>query len=293
MQLSNTQFDFSLSMLYSGHKRVSSWWNFKDVISPFYRLYYIESGSGRVTVNDKIYELSPGELFLIPKFTYHSYECDNYMDHFYICFFDDNTSNSTILDPIHFCLQVNADHIDYELVKQYLELNPHSSLPAVNPIQYDNSKNLYEKKRNQNLTQIAAKIQSQGILLYLFSKFLTDDAPNKAHNRNANNQLDRVIQYINTNLHQKITIPELSDIICVSPDHFSKTFKRIIGLTPCDYIQMKRIERAQALLLTSQKSIMEIAESIGINNPAQFTRLFTKRVHCTPRDYRAKQLNSL
>lgn len=38
---------FSLSMIYTGFKRVGSWWNYKNVISPFYRLYYIEKGCGK------------------------------------------------------------------------------------------------------------------------------------------------------------------------------------------------------------------------------------------------------
>ena len=81
--------------------------------------------------------------------------------------------------------------------------------------------------------------------------------------------------------------------MCITPDHFSKVFKRIIGMPPCEYIQMKRIERAQTLLLTSHMSIIEIAEKVGITNLSQFSRLFSKMVRCSPREYRVKQFNEL
>ena len=72
--VSNT---YSLSMIYAGFKRVGTWWNYKNVISPFYRLYYIEKGNGKVYINNISYELTPGTLFLIPKFTFHSYESES------------------------------------------------------------------------------------------------------------------------------------------------------------------------------------------------------------------------
>lgn len=59
-------------------------------------------------------------------------------------------------------------------------------------------------------------------------------------------------------------------------------------MPPCEYIQMKRIERAQALLLTTHASITEIAESVGIGNLSQFSRLFTKIALCPPKVYRER-----
>ena len=80
-------------------------------------------------------------------------------------------------------------------------------------------------------------------------------------------KLDLAVQYVNKNLDKHISIIELADLMFITPDHFSKVFKKIIGIPPCEYIQMKRIERAQALLLTTNMSIMQIAESVGILQP--------------------------
>ena len=49
------------------------------------RLYYVDSGSARVCVDGVWYDLSAGQLFLIPKYACHSYECTDLMNHYYIC----------------------------------------------------------------------------------------------------------------------------------------------------------------------------------------------------------------
>ena len=131
MPISNTTYTFSLSMLYAGFKRVENWWNFRNVISPFYRLYYIENGRGRVYINNVVYDLLPGQLFLIPKFAFHSYECDDFMDHYYICFFDDLNGVPGVLNPLQLNLQPEAAPMDFSLIKRYLELNPYKSLQVM------------------------------------------------------------------------------------------------------------------------------------------------------------------
>ena len=77
--------EISLLPIFAGAKLVGSWWNFKNVVSPFYRLYYVDSGSARVCVDGVWYDLSAGQLFFIPKYACHSYECTDRMNHYYIC----------------------------------------------------------------------------------------------------------------------------------------------------------------------------------------------------------------
>lgn len=282
---------FCLSMIYTGFKQVGVWWNYKNVISPFYRLYYIKKGKGKVYINHTAYELTPDTLFLIPKFAFHSYACDSFMDHYYICFFDDLTGNLGIPNPMLMNLKVAAHSRDFDLIKRYLELNPYKHLLISDPQCYDNNKTIYEPHEETDTFPSARSIESNGILLQLFSRFVTEDSIRKSTPNGSYKKLDVAVQYVNKNLNKRISILDLAKLVYLSPDHFSKVFKKIIGIGPCEYIQMKRIERAQALLLTSNLSILQIAESVGICNPSQFTRLFTKIAKCSPKEYRARQPN--
>lgn len=278
--------DLSLFPIYTGFKHVESWWNFKNVISPFYRLYYIEKGRGRVYIDGVPYDLVPGQLFLIPKFSFHSYECSDFMDHYYICFFDDLIKRTGIPHPDKMNLQVQSRPSDPELIKRYLELNPHQELVTVDPKRYNTT--IY--KQDNRVSPLASAIESNGILLQLFSRFLTDECVDKYAGNSTYDKLDDVTNYINRNLDKHIPIVELAKIACLTPDHFSKVFHSVMGTPPCRYIQIKRIKRAQALLLTSDMSVAQVAESVGIYSPSQFTRLFTKIALCNPKEYRMQQL---
>ena len=278
--------DISLSPVFAGQKMVGSWWNFKNVISPFYRLYYVESGEARVCIDNVWHELRQGQLFLIPKFTYHSYECRKAMNHYYICFFDDLTQNG-VPRPDKMALQVDAEPYDFDLMRRFLQLNPHMELVNVDPKTYNHA--VYDGAHV--LSHTRKELESCGILMQLFSRFITDECLGNYVGTAANGKFDDVIGYVYSHLDRHITLSELADKACLSAGHFSKVFKQVIGTTPCLYIQNRRIKRAQTLLLTSNMTIAQVAEKVGIYSPAQFTRLFTKIAGCKPKDYRAKALN--
>lgn len=282
---------YSLFMIYAGFKRVGTWWNYKNVSSPFYRLYYIEKGKGVVYVNGKGYELVPGMLFLIPKFALHSYECEDFMDHYYICFFDDLAGNAGIPDPMRLRLSVDASPMTLDLMKRYLELNPSRHLQTSDPRRYGNDRIIYDS-HGEDISSLTARcMESQGILLQLFARFVTPESVRKPSANSWHGKLDQVVQYVNANLDKHISVPELADLMCLTADHFSKVFKKCLGMSPCEYIQLKRMKRAQVLLLSTNLSIMQVGERVGISNPSQFTRLFTKIAQCSPKEYRAKQLS--
>ena len=106
-------------------------------------------------------------------------------------------------------------------------------------------------------------------------------------------KLNQAVYYIAENLHRRISVSDIADIMCVSPDHCTRTFKRIIGMSPCEYMQVKRIERAQTLLLTTQMAVSQIAEKVGISNLSQFSHLFAKITHCSAREYRNMQIKQI
>ncbi len=84
MQKTKTVINLNLHMLYAGRCKVGKWWNYKNIVSPFYRILFIISGQAAVFIENRRYELSGGEMLLIPKYSCHSYECSNNMEHIYI-----------------------------------------------------------------------------------------------------------------------------------------------------------------------------------------------------------------
>lgn len=96
----------------------------------------------------------------------------------------------------------------------------------------------------------------------------------------------QIAQFIDTNYREALTLKTLANMCHGSPYHLHRTFKRIKGITPAQYIRQTRISKAVHSLVTSDKTITEIALAVGIPNTAYFITLFKKETGYTPADYR-------
>ncbi|MCL6572591.1 MAG: bifunctional transcriptional activator/DNA repair enzyme AdaA [Bacillus sp. (in: Bacteria)] len=94
--------------------------------------------------------------------------------------------------------------------------------------------------------------------------------------------VDQIIQYIDENYTEKLTLETLADICHGSPYHLQRTFKKISGITPIEYIQQIRINKAKNLLYHSNRTVADIALSVGIPNTSYFSTLYKKKTGTTP-----------
>ena len=95
----------------------------------------------------------------------------------------------------------------------------------------------------------------------------------------------QIKEYINANYHQPLSLEILADMCHGSPYHLQRTFKRIIGLTPAEYIQGVRISNAMKELSTTNKSVAEIGFTVGLPNAPYLITLFKSHTGQTPKQY--------
>ena len=84
-----------------------------------------------------------------------------------------------------------------------------------------------------------------------------------------------------------LDIPALARIAHVSEAHFIRTFRATFGETPHRYLQRRRVERAMALLCSTDRSITDICMSVGFSSLGTFSRTFRDIVGESPKAYRA------
>lgn len=85
------------------------------------------------------------------------------------------------------------------------------------------------------------------------------------------------------------TVKYFADKICLSPNYFGDMVKKETGKTPQEHIQEKVIELAKEYMVETEGTISEIAYSLGFQYPQHLSRLFKKRVGCTPNEYRLQR----
>jgi AraC family transcriptional regulator len=101
-------------------------------------------------------------------------------------------------------------------------------------------------------------------------------------------QLGIITNYIKSNLQLDLTLVELSAIVQLSPYHFSRLFKKSLGMTPHQYIVQQRIDRAKYLLQFNDARISEIAVQVGFCDQSHLTRGFKQILGITPKQFRAR-----
>ncbi len=106
-------------------------------------------------------------------------------------------------------------------------------------------------------------------------------------------RLKRVLDYIESNLAEPITLADLAAATLLSPMHFAAQFRMSTGVRPHEYLLRRRIERAQELLLQSGLSIVDVALSVGFQTQSHFTTVFKRFVGDTPHQWRRSNFGEL
>ena len=86
---------------------------------------------------------------------------------------------------------------------------------------------------------------------------------------------------------EPLDVPELARTARLSPAHFSREFARAFGETPHRYLLTRRLERAAALLRTTDRSVADICMTVGLRSVGSFTTSFGRVYGLSPTAYRA------
>lgn len=88
--------------------------------------------------------------------------------------------------------------------------------------------------------------------------------------------------YLHANSARGVTIAEAARAACLSPFHFHRLFTRFHGITPHRYLSRLRLERARALLRSSDATVLDVALDCGFESLGSFAALYKKTFGTTP-----------
>ncbi|MEC5145658.1 helix-turn-helix domain-containing protein [Chitinophaga sp. 212800010-3] len=94
--------------------------------------------------------------------------------------------------------------------------------------------------------------------------------------------------YIEQNLHEKISVEQLSAMFAIGRRHFDRRFIKATGNTPLEYLQRVKIESAKKAFETSRKSVNEVMYDVGYLDVKAFREVFRKITGLSPLEYRSR-----
>lgn len=262
-------------------------WNWPGISSPFFRIYLVEAGSARLSILGKEYALRPGHLYLVPPFALHSDNCDGHFEHCYLHVYEEMGHEESLFEQWNFPVEIQAEALDEMLFDRLLKINPDKALDYYDPQTYDNNKNLYRSIAESTREPLPVLMETEGIIEMLLSQFLACSVKTV---QTEDFRILKALSHIRKHIDRKFSVAELASLCLLSEYHFLRIFKRELKTSPINYINQKKIERAQLLLVVYKKSIKEIAYSLSFENVSYFTRLFRKMVGKTPSRYREEFL---
>lgn len=119
------------------------------------------------------------------------------------------------------------------------------------------------------------------------SRMLSNSTFNNIENFSYNSRrVERVMEYLNENFHNSISLTEVAKLTNMAESAFSRFFKTRTGMTFIDSLTEIRLGHASRMLIDTTQSVSEIAYECGFNNISNFNRIFKKKKGCTPKEFK-------
>lgn len=279
---------YYFSLLHVNYVKLNRKWSYNNVISPYYRLYYIDEGEGSISSSKEVLPLEPGFMYMIPSFTLCNLNCPHYLSQYFIQFFEESSDGISLFMNNRRLMRLKASDTDIENFKRLVRINPGRGINrSDNPKVYEKDIFYREYQELNKLQSLQSYLETQGIILQLTSRFLTPEVFKPDAIEAIPSKILEAVSYIQLNLNTNLTVADLAERASQHPDYFSRLFQQYTGERPIVYIQNKRIERAQYLITTTNMPYEVIADETGFkNNLPYFSKIFKKITGMTPGQYK-------
>jgi AraC family transcriptional regulator len=111
--------------------------------------------------------------------------------------------------------------------------------------------------------------------------------------KSCNIDIEAVAEYISRNIKGPISIEDLAEMCNASRFYFLKEFRRIMGITPYQYILKMKMDRAKELLMEDDTRVIDVAYQMGFSDQSHFTNTFKKYFGFSPGNFKKQEYNGL
>ena len=137
--------------------------------------------------------------------------------------------------------------------------------------------------------EIKLKIMLSEAWLTLYENCIPDLGAERGVSHTEKKRIDVLRRYIQENYAEKITLDDIASSAHISRGECCRIFKRLYDTTPFQYLVHYRLTRSVYYLSETDKSISQIAQSVGFCSSSYYTKCFRAEYNCTPLKYRQAQ----
>jgi len=256
-----------------GYCELKTRWVGGTVSDSIWRIY--QNGNLGAIVYDtqgKAHPILPNEIMIIPAWTIWKGVLEKPVHHSHISFVTPQWS--TVYSRRNFpdILKINSENEHYQMINHCYEyLRNNLKLE-------DNSKK--NNERFASMREAAIHLS----LAYVFKEYsLTGDARPIL--------ILKVLEYIDDNLAENLSVERLAKIQLCTTAHFSRIFRKCMSQSPSSYVRERRITNASQLLINTNRSIEQVAESCGFYDRFHFSKIFKDLMKRSPAEY--KKINAI
>ena len=256
-----------------------------------YEIFQVWSREGYVLVEDKIYPMKPGYIYIVNSLDLH--RTNPSPDGPYI-------RNKVTFTPF-FCQEILESMDELRLLEPFMNKNSkfsHNIIPdkdlalQVDTLFQEMARENREKEIGYHTVLWAGLLE---LLTLIYRWYTQNREVFPPVSTPAHSHVQKAMTYISDHLGDNLTIEEICDSLYLSKYYLCHLFKKITGFTLMEYVLQKRTAEAKKLLLMSDQSISRIAAATGFNSFSIFSRTFKSVTGLAPSAYRKqyKRLKTL
>lgn len=258
-----------LTFYSAGYEECSPGYSYGPKFRSYQLIHFVLKGSGKLHINEHIFQLNAGDAFLIPSGKVSFYEASQE-------------------DPWHYAwisfLGINSESYLYQIMTSTDEIYIIRNLDV-------------EKYRKAVFDILVVKgnptsqyFEANGILYHIISQ-LFEDIGFSETSWGKNSVADEVKFYLDTNYAEKIVLKDVAHSFGIHPNYMTRTFHEKFGISPKKYLMDLKLKKARRLLTTTELPVSVIASSLGFDDQLAFSRIFRNAVSESPSEYRKSSRN--
>lgn len=239
-------------------------------------IYYSISGGRQFLIDNRFYDISPGDLFIINQFESHYLTQINNMVHERIIISihpDFLKEISTARTNLNYCFSERDPAFNHRI--SLTKEQQHRFLYFIGKI-------ATAKDFGGDLIERAAFMEMMVLINSLSINNHDAEIPDSKFQYNQ--QVQAILSYINQHITEPITVEHLAEQFYISTSYICRIFKATTGTTINKYINARRITIAKSLL-SMDLDVGEVCEKSGFNDYSNFLKAFTKAVGISPKKY--------